>query len=145
MFFAGFAGICAFCGCAVEMSAEAQKVAIVSEKPLDCALLGSENANALDNSGAMSLEALKKSAIVDLKIKTANLGGDLAHILDMQPSWNDAMGGYEYHIKSDIYKCAKDLSESSENSESNKDSAVSQDLAGNSADSKDLKVSKDSQ
>ena len=112
------------------MSAEAQKVAIVSEKPIDCALLGSESANALDNSGAMSLEALKKSAIVDLKIKTADLGGDLAHILDMQPSWNDAMGGYEYHIKSDIYKCAKDLGESSENSES-------KDSTDNSVDSKD--------
>ena len=128
--FAGIVGICVFCGCAVEMSAEAQKVAIVSEKPLDCALLGSESANALDNSGAMSLEALKKSAIVDLKIKTADLGGDYAHILDMQPNWNDAMGGYEYHIKSDIYKCAKDLGESSENSES-------KDSTDNSVDSKD--------
>ena len=131
MIFAVIAGIFAFCGCAVEMSAEAQKVAIVSEKPLDCALLGSDNANALDTSGVMSLEALKNTAIVDLKIKTADLGGDLAHILDAQPSWNDAMGGYEYHIKSDIYKCAKDLGESSENSESTKDSA------DNSVDSKD--------
>lgn len=103
-----FFAIFAFVGCATEMSLEAQRVAILNEVPKDCALLGVESGNALDASGVMSIEGLKQAAINDLKVKVAELRGDSAYILDMQPLWNDAMGGYEYQIKSNVYKCVKE-------------------------------------
>lgn len=103
----------AFVGCADVLSPEAQRIVLVSEKPLDCAFLGNESGQVVDTSGAMSDNALKRSTENDLRIKSAKLGGDTLHILGVEKNWNDLWGGYEQIIKGEVYKCTKDLGESS--------------------------------
>lgn len=107
-----------FAGCARELSLEAQRIVIVGEKPSDCAFLGNELGQIIDTSGAMSDSGFKQSAEADLRIKSAKLGGDTLRILKAEKSWNDSWSGYEYTINAEVYKCAKDLGETSESGES---------------------------
>lgn len=113
-----------FAGCALEMSLEAQRIVIVGEKPSDCAFLGNESGQIIDTSGVMSDSGFKQSAEADLRTKSAKLGGDTIHILKAEKSWNDLWGGYEYNINAEVYKCAKDLGESDETSDSDAKNAV---------------------
>ena len=112
-----------FAGCAGELSMEAQRIVIVGEKPSDCAFLGNEIGRIIDTSGAMSDSGFKQSAENDLRTKSAKLGGDTILILKAGKSWNDLFSGYEYAINAEVYKCAKDLGESSEISESGESNA----------------------
>ncbi len=107
-----------FAGCAGELSLEAQRIVIVGEKPSDCAFLGNESGQIVDTSGAMSDSGFKQSAENDLRTKSAKLGGNTLRILKAEKSWNDSWGGYEFVIKGEVYKCAKDLGESGESMDS---------------------------
>ena len=107
-----------FAGCAGELSLEAQRIVIVGEKPSDCAFLGNESGQIIDTSGAMSDSGFKQSAEADLRTKSAKLGGDTLRILNAGKSWNDSWSGYEYTINAEVYKCTKDLGESSESIDS---------------------------
>ncbi len=124
----------AFIGCAGELSAEAQRIVLVNKKPLDCAMLGNESGQVIDTSGAMSDSGFKQSAENDLRTKSAKLGGDTIHILGEEKSWNDSWGGYEFVILGEVYKCAKDLDESSavDSIDSSESSESSADLAKDS-------------
>lgn len=121
-----------FAGCARELSLEAQRIVIVGEKPSDCAFLGNELGQIIDTSGAMSDSGFKQSAEADLRTKSAKLGGDTLRILKAEKSWNDSWSGYEYTINAEVYKCAKDLGESGESSDSDAKNAED---SGNLTDS----------
>lgn len=108
-------------GCAVELSPEAQRVAIMSEKPQDCKALGAVDASIVDTSRAMSDNAMRKRAEDGLKILSAKLGGDAVHILGAKKRWDYLLSGYEYQIKGEAYKCAESAIK---NAESNADSAL---------------------
>ncbi len=115
-----------FMGCSGELSLEAQRIAFVGEKPLDCANLGRESGSVVDASGAMSKGAMKKAAENDLRMRVAKIGGDTLYILGEEKSWNDLFSGYELIIKAEVYKCdlGKNTNESSgKSNESNPESA----------------------